>query len=215
LPTTPTIDILNPIIEYLCGDGRYNNQNASLLTRCLALLVFVDSYSVGINRIREGLVAAKLSPYELRDLIHALGASCCEAALSLLEEIVDSLADDDGLKQIAAVWIDILLSFIEPASEDRFKFDFESYYGDVLVSHIAELTRVNNKTMRRTLAFYDAEISPTKRTLLSKLVSRLGTSEAVVAGLKLIDDGASQPVPFDLSQAIERSVLNSVHTTKP
>lgn len=211
----------------MCGDGRYNNQNASLLTRCLALLVFVDSYSVGINRIREGLVAAKLSPYELRDLIHALGASCCEAALSLLEEIVDSLADDDGLKQIAAVWIDavaaiggvhsdeILLSFIEPASEDRFKFDFESYYGDVLVSHIAELTRVNNKTMRRTLAFYDAEISPTKRTLLSKLVSRLGTSEAVVAGLKLIDDGASQPVPFDLSQAIERSVLNSVHTTKP
>jgi hypothetical protein len=122
----------------------------------------------------------------------------------------------DAVAAIGGVHSDeILLSFIEPASEDRFKFDFESYYGDVLVSHIAELTRVNNKTMRRTLAFYDAEISPTKRTLLSKLVSRLGTSEAVVAGLKLIDDGASQPVPFDLSQAIERSVLNSVHTTKP
>lgn len=219
LPTTPTIDILNPIIEYLCGDGRYNNQNASLLSRCLALLVFVDSPFVGINRIREDLVAAKLAPYELRDLIQALGASRCEAALSLLEEIVDSLANDDGLKQIAAVWTDavaaiggvhsdeILLSFIEPASEDRFKFDFESYYGDVLVSHIAELARVNNKTMRRILAFCDAEISPTKRTLLSKLVSRLGTSEAVVAGLKLIDDAASQPVPFDLSQAIERMCL--------
>jgi hypothetical protein len=219
LPTTSTLDILNPIIEYLCGDGRYTDQNASLLTRCLALLVFVDSPSIGINRIREVLEAAKLAPYELCELIPALGASRCEVALSLLKEIVDSATDKDGLNQMAGVWIDaiasiggahstgILLSFIDPACEVRFKFDLESYYGDVLASHLAELARANHKTMQRVLAFCDAEVPRTKRTLLSKLVNRLGTSEAVVADLKLIDDAANEPVPFDLSKAIEGMCL--------
>ena len=219
LPTTPTLNILNPIIEYLCGDGRFNDQNASLLTRCLALLAFVDSPSIGVNRIKEALLPAKLAPYELRELIPALGASNYEPTLSLLEEIVESLANKDGPSQIAEEWIDavaalrgahsteMLLRFIDPTCEDRFNFDFDSYVGDVLASHIAELAQGNDKITQRVLAFCDAELSQTKRTLLAKLINRLGTSEAVIVGLKLIDDAADQPVPFHVFKAIQDMCL--------
>src|SRR2546429_4428228 len=45
------LNVLNPIIEHSCGEGQYDNQSTSLLTRCLALLAFVNVPSVGINRI--------------------------------------------------------------------------------------------------------------------------------------------------------------------
>jgi hypothetical protein len=57
------------------------------------------------------------------------------------------------------------------------------------------------------LRLCDTELSITKRSLLSNVVTRLNTLDAVIAGLSLIDDSAKPPVPHGVQEAIEAVFL--------
>ncbi len=217
LPTQATLNVLNPTIE-ACARRLYENQNAWLLKQCLCVLPFVDLPPIGIARIRQVLSETRLPPYELRDIVTALGGSRCEDALTLLRELAGS--DGGGLKHIAEEWIKavatldgpeskrILMSFIG-AEADAFgvEVSLEHHESDLLASCIADMARAEAEIKQCILQLCDAQLSPTKRSLLSTVIARLGTLDAVSAGLSLIDDGATPSVPYHLRQAIEAVFL--------
>jgi hypothetical protein len=50
-------------------------------------------------------------------------------------------------------------------------------------------------------------LPPAKRLLLAKVIGRLGSLEAVSAGLNLIDDDVDPPVPYEIWKQIEAAFV--------
>lgn len=215
LPTKAGLDILNPAIDQIRAQGTSDHNSAWLLVRCLCLLPFFDVPAVGIDRIRQVLSETGLWPSALRDLLGALGASGCEDALPLLLELVRS--DGNGESKMSAEWINavatlsspkaqrVLMSFIEPEDDKIQLWDIERDHGEgeVLASRIVELSREDDLIKERISQLCDVQLPTKKRLLISKVIARLGTADAVLAGLNLIDDNGIPPIPYDLRQAIE------------
>lgn len=135
-----------------------------------------------------------------------------------LRELPGSVGGD--LKHIGKEWIKavsalgspeskrILLSFID-AEADAFpaEISFDYHDSDLLASCIADMALEEGEIKHRILGLCDSQLSPTKRLLLAKVIARLGTLDAVVAGLSLIDDSKNPSVPYDLQKAIEAVFL--------
>jgi len=219
LPTEATLNVLNPTIEHVRAQGLYNdNQNVWLLKRCLCLLPFVDVPSIGIDRIRQVISETRFPPHELREIVAALGGSRCDEALVFLRQLAG--ADGSGLKEMGEEWIEaiaalgdpeskrILLSFVDPEAEGfPVVVSFDRNDGEFLASRIVELAQAETGIKQRILRLCDMQLSPPKRLLLSKVVARLGTLDAILARLNLIDDSATTSVPYDLWEAIETVFL--------
>jgi hypothetical protein len=193
----------------------YNEQNSFLLKRCLCLLPFVDQPSVGIDRLRQVVAEAKFSGFQLREIVTALGQSRYEGALRLLLDF--AAANAIGFQSFASEWIGaltalntpeskrILLSFVDPGIEEiGFEAPFELYHWDLLASHIADMARSEPTIKESVLRICDVQLSLKRRFLLSKVIARLGTRDALLAGLNLIADGANPPVPYDLIKRSKR-----------
>jgi hypothetical protein len=60
---------------------------------------------------------------------------------------------------------------------------------------------------QRLLRLCDTELPAAKRLSLSKIIGRLGTPDAVLAGLNLIDDKANPPVPYGICEQVEAAFL--------
>lgn len=219
LPTEATLNVLNPAIEDLCAQGLYhNNQNVWLLKQCLCLLPFVDVPSIGIDKMRQVILETKFPAHELPEIVAALGQSRCDEALTFLRQLAG--ADGSGLKCIGTEWIkavsdlsgpkskQILLGFIG-AEADTFEVELSFDYHDsnLLASCIADMARAEAGTRECILRLCLMQLSPAKRLLLSKVIGRLNTLDAVFAGINLIDDNATPSVPFDLVKAIETVFL--------
>jgi hypothetical protein len=102
----------------------------------------------------------------------------------------------------------ILLSFVDPEIEQiGFEAPFEFYHWDLLASHIADMARSEPAIKERVLRICDVQLPLKRRLLLSKVIARLGTRDALLAGVNLIRDGANPPVPYDLVEAIETAFL--------
>lgn len=212
--TDVTFEVLNPTIEHTLAQGIYNNQNSWLLKRCLCLLPFVDDPSRGIHRIGEILSQVNFPVHELRDIVTALGQSRSHDALTLLLELAG--APQGRSRVFAQEWIEaianlgfpeskkVLVSFIEPTmTEPGIDLSNEYHIYELLASHIVALAREETGVKERIYRLCNTNLPPDKRTIISNAIAKLGTPEAILAGLNLIRDGASPPVPFDLNQAIE------------
>ena len=219
LPTEATLEILNPAIDQICAQGLSDHNTARLLVRCLCLLPFVDVPAVGIDRIRQVISETSLGPVALRDLFGALGSSRCSKGLDLLIELAG--ADGRAMPEAFEQWIDavaafggskaiqILLNFIDPAADgfDIPESDLRYGEGEFVASRIINTAVADAGVMQRIFQFCDASLSPAKRLLLAKVIERLGTVDAVLAGLNLIDDGSTPSVPYDLRSALENVFL--------
>jgi hypothetical protein len=218
LPTEATLNILNPTIEEMRREGIYNNQNSYLVMRCLCLLAFVDEPNSGFDRIRQIISETKFPPHELGGVLAAVGSSRRGEAVSFLRELAG--VDGGGLQHIGRAWIDaiaglgtadsreILLSFID--SEVRV-FDREvcldSYDYDLLISRIVEIARKETSVAQRIFQLCSMATTPLKRDLILKIVSSVGTREAILAGLNLIADDANPAVPYEFLKGIESQLL--------
>lgn len=214
LPTEATLKVLNPTIEDIIAQGLWNDQNLWLLKDCLCLLPFVDNPSIGIARIREVISVTRFPAHELRDIVTALGGSRCDEGLIFLREIAGSLGDNlkrirkDWIKAIAALGSPeskrLLLSFMD-ADANAFpaEVNLDDHESDLLASFIADMARAESEIKPHILRLCDTQLSTTKRILLSKVIARLGTLDAVIAGLSLIEDSGNPPVPYDLQKAIK------------
>jgi hypothetical protein len=218
LPVEATLKVINPAIEKTMIWGVYNEQNSFLLKRCLCLLPFVDQPSVGIDRLRQVVAEAKFGGFQLREVVTALGQSRYEGALRPLLDF--AAANANGFQSFATEWIGglaalntpeskrILLSFVDPEIEEiGFEARFEHYHWDLLASCIADMARSEPALEEGMFRLCDWQLSTKRRFLLSKVIARLGTRDALLAGLNLIADGANPPVPYDLMEAIETAFL--------
>ncbi len=212
LPTATTLEILNPIIEQIVDRQSHSDQNVFLLERCLSIAAFVDQPAAGLAWVREVLTSFPLPSYRLRNLVVALGRSHSEDALDLLVELAQTYG---GVPEaIRREWVDavaaidqprsrnLLISFVDPDITD-WDLAFPSDFNVLLTEHIAALAKKDSRVNDRILQLCSSELASTQRQLLANVLGRIGSEEAVVAGLALIDDDLSPSVPFHVAQAIE------------
>jgi hypothetical protein len=136
-------------------------------------------------------------------------------AIALLR---DFASDTILLKQLGEAWINavaaldsaearqLLLSFVDPEilglpAGVTFERD------DVLAVRLAELGRRNGMIAQRQLQLCMLELPPTKRNLLAQVLGLLGTTDATLAGLNLIDDAAVPPVPYEIWKQLEATFV--------
>jgi len=215
LPTEQTLQVLEPAIAEARQDLNNHNQNRWLLVQCLSVLPFVDDPASGINRIREILSEVRLPKFELQPLVAALGASRNQDALIFLRELAGN--DGSGVKEIAKDWIiaiaaiggaeaeEILMSFIDPdlhVFESEVNFQDTHEY-DVLATRIAALADVKVSLKERIFTLCDMQLSASRRLLLTKIIARFGTEEALIEGFKLMRDDSTPAIHYDLWRAIE------------
>lgn len=213
------LKVLDPIINHIIQPGAfYDQQNRFLLQRYFCLLPFIDPASVGIARIKEIITTTQIPIYDLREMLVALGNSRCDEALDILLEL--SVKYGNGLKQIRSEWIEaiatlntskakqILLSSVDPKIEPfKGQQDFEHHVREHLAEYIAGITREDSQIRDRVYELCRTGHSPVARSLLAGVVSRIGTSEALVIGLSLIHDQLKPSIPYELLQGLESAFL--------
>jgi hypothetical protein len=218
LPTEATLNVLNPTIEHMVAEGQRNDQNRTVLINCLCLLPFLGTPSIGFARLRQVISQTKLPVHELRYIVTAAGGSRCDEALVFLREIADSLGDK--LKHIRKEWIraiaalgnpeskQLLLSFIDAEiNEFSSEIDLDDDGGGLLASFIADMALSDDEIKQHILQLCVGQLSAQRRLLLCKVIGKLGTFDAVIAGLSLLDDSRSPSVPYELKKAIEAVFL--------
>ena len=210
--------VLNPTIEHTRARIYHDQQASYLLRRCLCLLAFLDAPSVGIARIREVVAETRFPRYELRDVVTALGHRRCNDAFDFLLDL--ATVGGNGLQGIAGEWIDavaaldtpeskqILLGFVDPDIEQLgVEQHFEHHDRERLGSHIVNIARAEPEARDRLYVLCAGQLPPPMRLLLANVVARLGTTDALVAGLDLIQDQANPPIPYELSRGLESAFL--------
>jgi hypothetical protein len=186
-----------------------------MVTRFLCLLPFVDDPARGIEKIRELIPELRVRGYQLRDVVEAIGHCRCDGALQFLRELASDkvLAQQLGdawIKAVAAVDTpesrNLLLSFVDPHLPG---LPVAAEFGrdDVLVGRIVELIKRDKAVEQRVLQICETELPPMKRLLLARVVGQFGSLATVLAGLELIDDGATPPVPYELRNQLEAATV--------
>ena len=219
VPTEAALGILDSIVDQVGATGFYNdNQQLWLLKSALCLLPFVDKPALGIARIREIVLQPRFPRHELPDILSALGYSRSPHALALLREIAGS--DATGIQHMLRSWIDavanlsgpesreLLLAFLDPRDNGFSpQLTMESYDAGLLASKIADIARSETEIKQRIVGLSDQPLAPQQRYLLLKVIAALGTPDAMLAGLAVMNDDSGQPVPYELWKAFENLFL--------
>lgn len=166
--------------------------------------------------MREILSKVSISWHDMREVATAVGYSRSDEALGFLRDLA---SDPARLSDMEDAWVDavaavdtpaareLLLSFIDPELPGLSGEPVQVRRDDVLTARIVELGRRDRTIERRLLQLCDLNPAGQKRELLATIVGWLGTSEALSAGLKLIDDTLANPVPWRLGQHLEAALV--------
>ena len=213
LPATTAFALVDSIVERT--GGWMQDSEKPLLTRILALCLFVDDSVAGITKIRDVLDKRQLRGHELRELVTALGESRSVAAVDILYELArDSQTfeqcEDNFIKAFVALDTpraqELLLSFVDSdingiAPAHRF------HHEDLLVARLTELARRRPEVAARLRELCELGLPAPNRQVLSKVMASLGTPEALVANLNLIDDAYRSPVPQGIWNQLESAFV--------
>lgn len=75
------------------------------------------------------------------------------------------------------------------------------------MAQLAELAGLEPTVAARLRAFCEGELPELSRHVLSKVMDRLGTPEALTASLTLIDDSKPSPVPQGIWDLLEAAFV--------
>lgn len=215
-PAEATLAVLHPTIEQLADRTHYNDQTQGLMDRIHCVLPFLDDPERGVNRVRELLAERPLPDHRLASLIGALATSGSESALDLLVDLYEQ--SDSPSARFATEWIramarmdlprarSLLVGFLDP-DIDGVTTGLPREVIDTLAAEIANVASRRPETLSRVIDLCSVELSSIQRELLAQVIAELGSLETVVAGLSLIADDASPPVPFALRRAMERALV--------
>jgi hypothetical protein len=179
------------------------DSDRDLLRRILALCPFVDEPAVGIAKMRDVLGKWPVGGYEMRELVTALGESRSDAAVDLLYELACDAhtfeqCEDNFINAVATLETlrarELLLGFVDPDIRG-FALTRRLHREDVLVARLTELARRIPEAAARMRELCERDLPELNRHILSKVMDGLGTAEALVANLNLIDDTKPSPVP--------------------
>ncbi len=215
LPTDETLGIFNTLLGHV-RSHLWDDQQVGLLIHALCLLPFVANAAAGVAKIREVIAELKLRTYQLRDVAGALGHSRCPEAVALLREFA---SDEAIIRQLGEAWINavaaldfpesrqLLLSFVDPEIPGLpagLSFERE----DVQAARLAELAQRDAAVRKRLLQLWTMQLPVLKRRLLlARVVGMVGATDAMVAGLSLIDDTADPQVPYEIWKQLEATFV--------
>jgi hypothetical protein len=201
LPATTAFALADSILERT--EKWMQDSDKYLLRRILALSPFVDDPAAGIAKMRDVLGKRRLWGYELRELVTALGESRSDAAIDLLYELASDAqtfeqCEDNFINAVAALDTprarELLLGFVDPDIRG-IALTRRPHREDVLVVRLTELARRRSGVAKRLRELCERDLPELNRHILSKVMDRLGSPEALAANLNLIDDAGPSPVP--------------------
>jgi hypothetical protein len=159
-----------------------------------------------------------LAPYELREIVTALGHSRCDDALDLLWEL--AIAATTAFRSFATEWIDALaalgtpdskrglLGFVDPDIGHRgVALHLEHHHRERLAARIAHIAQREPAIADRLTSLCSRQLPSAMRLMLAEVLARSGTEDAMIAGLDLIHDEADPPVPRGLMRGLENVFL--------
>lgn len=201
LPATTAFALVDSILERT--EKWMQDSDGYLLCSILALCPFVDDPAAGIAKMRDVLGKRQLRGYNLREIVTALGESRSEAAIDLLFELASDAqtfeqCEGDFINAVAALDTsrarELLLGFVDPGIRG-IALMRRPHREDVLVARLTELARRRPDAAARLRELCERDLPELNRHVLPKVMDCLGTPEALVANLNLIDDARPSPVP--------------------
>jgi hypothetical protein len=208
------LSVLDPAIERTLSQGLYNDQNISLLVSCLELLPFSNDSARGIARIDEVMARFKHRPYQFRDLVTALSHTRSEAVVPFLTNFARA---EGGLQNMDDTWIEamgrldvpaarrVLLSFIDPDIPwvgVNIVFDYRNT--ERFAGYVAKWARQDPVLKQRLIGFSETILTPMQRQLLPAIYSELGSDDAMLAGVDLLQE---RMLPYGINGGLETLFL--------
>ncbi|MDI6528953.1 hypothetical protein QMA71_25760 [Pseudomonas otitidis] len=213
LPATTVFALVDSIVErtekWMQDSDRY------LLLRILALCPFVDEPAAGIAKMRDVLGKRQFRGDELRELVTALGESRSDVAVDLLCELARDTqtfeqCKDNFINAFAALDTPraqkLLLGFVDP-DICGIALTRRLHREDVLVARLTELAQRRPEVAAWLLNLCERDLPEPNRHVLSKVMSWLGTPEALAANMNLIDDAEPSPVPQGIWDQLESAFV--------
>jgi hypothetical protein len=100
----------------------------------------------------------------------------------------------------------LLLSFVDPDIAGL-SYDVKLNRDDILAARLAELAHRDQTVMHKLLELCRTDLPEPKRHVLARTMASIGTPEATLGGLNLIDDGAASPVPREVWRLLEATFV--------
>ena len=214
LPATAVFALVDSIVERT--ENWMQESDRYLLCGILMLCPFVNDPAAGIAKMRDVLGKRRLGGHELHGFVIALGESRSDAAIELLYELASDTQkfeqyEDDFINALSALDIprgrELLLGFVDPDIRGIVLTRRPRYREDVLVAQLIELARRRPEVAARLRELTERDLPELNRHILSGVMNRLGTPEALAANLKLIDDTKSSPVPQGVWDQLESAFV--------
>jgi hypothetical protein len=188
--------VLDPAIEHAVSQ-RLHDENLSLLFHCLELLPFSDDPVGALARIEEVMAKAKFKyhPYQVGELITALGHTRSEAAVPFLISVARGKGVD---LHIADAWIRsmgrlntesarrALLSIVDPDIPSvgvSINFD---HHSEIYAAFVGEWARQDSTLRNRLLALSQSSLSASQQAPLRAIYYELSDEDAMIAGADLL-----------------------------
>ncbi|MFL1481587.1 NACHT domain-containing protein [Pseudomonas grimontii] len=213
LPCTVVFALLDSVAERT--EKWMQDSDKDLIRRILALCPFVDDPAAGVTKIRNLLAKRKLQSYELRELITALGESRSDMVVDLLYELASDSqifgqCEEDFINAFAKLDTprtrELLLGFVDP-DIGGIVLTRDSYNQDLLVTRLADLAQRNPQAGMRLMSLCERDLAEFNRYILSRVMSRIGSPEALAVNMNLIDDANASPVPQGVWDQLENAFV--------
>ena len=213
LPRTTAFALVDSILERT--EKWMQDSDRLLLRRILALCPFVDDPAAGISKMRDVLQKRRLGAHELREIITALGESRSDAAVDLLCKLASDAqtfeqCEDSLITAVATLDTpparDLLLGFVDP-DKHGIVLTRHPHRESLLVTRLAKLAERRPELAARLRQLCERDLPELNRHVLSEVMNRIGTLEALAANLNLIDDAKASPVPQGIWNQLESAFV--------
>jgi len=201
LPENIVFALLDSILERM--EKWRQDSDRYLVSRALVLCLFVHDPASGVAKVRDVLGKQRIWAYELREIVTALGECRSEAAIGLLYELASDAhefgqCEENFINAFAALDSrhggGLLLGFVDPSIRGIGPM-MRLHREDALVARLTELAQRSSEVALRLQQLCECDLPAFNRHILSRVMEWLGTPDALVANLNLINDADSTPVP--------------------
>ena len=188
-----------------------SDQDSYILRQLLLLCPFLEDPTAGIAKVRDVIGARQFPSYELNELITALGESRSEAAIELLSELA---GDANTFERCEQEFISAIAKFDSPDAREwllgavdpdirGIMLPRHRHSEETVISQLIELAEDRPEVGERLRELCEHNLPESNRHLLSRVMGRFGTPEAVSANLNLIDDSRRPQVPAGVQEQLE------------
>jgi hypothetical protein len=209
--------VLEPVISRVL-EHRINQNEESLLGRCLNILLFADQPTKAVARLKEFTPVIR-SYIDVRDLFLALGKCGSKEAIEYLvtlgqTQVIPDWETDEFTRALAGSQFsdahDALVDVLDPtAPGPKIQLALRGLESLTFAGSMADLCRSFAGIRARVLALCDKNLDESQRSSLAEVLDALSEEDAILAGLDLMVDAARNPIPSGLQQAIEKRLLES------